>query len=51
VDQVVALHDLTLTANRSKDRWRIEVAIDEHLKPLESAVAVMSANGSGEKKQ
>lgn len=41
VDAVVAVHELTLAAIRSGDRARIEQAIDEHLKPLERAVAGM----------
>lgn len=41
VDAVVAVHEQTLEAIRSRDRARIEQAIDDHLKPLESVVAGM----------
>lgn len=39
VDSVIALHRATLDAVRSGKRKEIERAIDEHLKPLEIAVA------------
>jgi GntR family transcriptional regulator, transcriptional repressor for pyruvate dehydrogenase complex len=38
VDSVVALHEDTLAALRTRDRATIERAIDIHLKPLEEAV-------------
>jgi GntR family transcriptional repressor for pyruvate dehydrogenase complex len=43
VDGVVSMHELTLAAIRSGDRGRIEAAIDEHLRPLEQAVAALVA--------
>ena len=42
VDSVVAVHDLTLAAIRSRDPEVIKAAIDEHLRPLEIAVAKLS---------
>ena len=42
VEAVVSVHELTLAAIRSGDRTEIEKAIDEHLTPLEQAVAAMT---------
>ncbi|MEQ8965047.1 MAG: FCD domain-containing protein [Azospirillaceae bacterium] len=39
VDSVVALHQETLAALRTRDRATIERAVDVHLRPLEQAVA------------
>lgn len=44
VDEVVNVHETTLAAIRSRERERIAAAIDEHLKPLEQAVAAIVAN-------
>lgn len=40
VDAVIALHQRTLDAIRSRKPARIKVAIAEHMRPLEEAVAV-----------
>lgn len=39
VDFVIALHQMTLDALKSRKRAQIERAIDEHLRPVEMAVA------------
>jgi GntR family transcriptional repressor for pyruvate dehydrogenase complex len=44
VDAVVSVHQSTLGAIHSRDRARIEAAIDEHLRPLENAVAALDGN-------
>jgi DNA-binding FadR family transcriptional regulator len=51
VDFVIELHRSTLDAIRSSKRVRIERAIDEHLKPLEMAVAEMEADASSTDKE
>jgi DNA-binding GntR family transcriptional regulator len=38
IDSVIALHEETLAALRTRDTATIERAIDRHLQPLEQAV-------------
>lgn len=45
VEEVVALHRMTLAALRTRKESTIERAIDEHLQPLEAQVAAVAASG------
>ncbi len=45
VDSVIALHEETLAALRTRDRAKIEHAVDVHLAPLEQAVAARGPDG------
>jgi len=46
VESVIALHEETLAALRTRDRAAVEQAIDIHLQPLEEAVAARHAPDS-----
>jgi DNA-binding FadR family transcriptional regulator len=51
VDSVIALHRATLKAIQSRKRSEIERAIDEHLKPLELAVAAAETRPLAKRKK